>query len=146
VEEASSGWKTKGEEDKVSGVNELITNRLLYPTKLPTVTLKVTSQNAYLRVLFLDSEGKIAGDPRLVKIEGGKVTPASVGSLAEKVLAPDTVQITGSAGFVNRNFLDDYLAGPKPRWAVEISESSNYKAKGEEWKRLQTFAVGNKEL
>jgi hypothetical protein len=145
VSSADSGWKVKAADDKVTGVPEVLTRRLVYPNRLPAVTLKVTPKagSAYLRVLFLDGQGQIAGDPRLVKVENGKVSATST---SEKVLEDGSVRVTGSAGFIDRNYLDDYMSGQETRWSVEISESADYKARGEDWKKLQTFHVANLEL
>jgi hypothetical protein len=143
VTDASSGWRTRQNDDRVTTVSEVITKRPVSPNRLPTVTLKLQSTKplAYLRVLFFDETGRIAGDPRLVKIENGKLSPATSGSTAEKVLGSDECQITASSGFINDSYLQDYFAGPARRWSVEISESSDYRARGSEWKELDTFAI-----
>ncbi len=150
VTEAKSGWKKRGTEDRTTAVPELLTRKSQYPLFLPAIVLKVTASNAgktaFLRVLFIDPTGKIAGDPRLVRVENGKVTPATTTSTAEKILGDDRVQITGSAGFVDDYFLDDYMLSNGRRWSVEVSESDNYQARGDQWKVIQTFAISNEKL
>ena len=42
--------------------------------------------------------------------------------------------------------LRDYFAGDQRRWSVEISESNDYQAKGDEWKLLDTFAIADTQL
>jgi hypothetical protein len=147
VSEATSGWKKRTEEDRVTGVIEMLTRKQVYPSRIPSVKLKINGKSgtSYLRLLFMDTEGNIAGDPRLVKIENGALSAANPGSNAE-MLGDGRVQITGSAGFIDRAYLDDYLCSKHPRWKVEISESSNYQARGQDWKVLQTFEISNHEI
>jgi hypothetical protein len=93
--------------------------------------------------LFYNSDGKIAGDPRVIKIVNGKVQATGQG---DRVIADQECAVAASTGLQTNMHLRDYFAGDQRRWSVEISESSDYQAKGDEWKLLDTFAIADTQL
>lgn len=145
ITEISTGWRPRLESDRVSSETQTITKALVFPAHLPMLKLKVSpeTQNGFLRILFFNSEGKIAGDARVVKIVAGQLQATSTG---EQILPDRECTVVASTGMQSPNHLTDYLAGSSSRWSVEISESSNYQAKGDEWKPLQTFAIADTKL
>lgn len=145
ISDASSGWKERKESDRVSAEAQVITKTTVYPTKLPELRLKLSSSapSAFVRVLFFNSEGKIAGDPRVVKIVDGKLQSTDK---TDQIVGADECVLTASTGLQTELQLIDYFASDKRRWSVELSESSNYQAKGDEWKLLETFAIADKKL
>jgi hypothetical protein len=142
ITEIQSGWRVRGEGDRVSSEQQLITKETVYPTQLPVVNLKLkpSSANAFLRILFISSDGKIAGDPRVVKVVNGKIQASGTGDTAVSELEASVV---ASTGLLTQRHLSDYFAGNQRRWSIEISESDNYQAKGDEWLLLETFAVAD---
>ncbi len=143
IVEADSGWRNRTEADRVSSEKDVFTKESVYPQKLPEVKLKAAgTKTAYLRILFLNPERKIAGDPRVVKLVSGRVESAPSGVKLEG----DAFTVTASSGLLHEERLRDYLASRETRWSIEVSESSDYQAKGDEWKTLGHFAVADKEL
>ena len=145
VSEISSGWRPRSEADRVRPEMQAITKTSVFPSHLPMIKLKFApeTQNGFLRVLFFNSDGKIAGDARVIKIVQGRAEATSAG---EEVTGDHECTVSGSAGLQSANHLTDYLAGGQVRWSVEISESSDYQAKGDEWKLLESFALADNKL
>lgn len=145
VTEVTAGWRARTDEDRVSPEVQDITKAAVFPSHLPVLKLKIApeSQNGFLRVLFFNSAGKIAGDARVLKIVQGRVEATSAG---EKVTGDGECKVSGSTGLQSPHHLMDYLAGGQVRWSVEISESSDYQAKGDEWKVLESFALADIKL
>ena len=142
ISEISSGWRARSEKDRVSPEIQAITKTQVFPSHLPVLKLKIASesQNGFLRVLFFNSEGKIAGDARVIKIVQGRVETTSAG---EEITSDRECIVSGSNGLQSANHLTDYLAGGQVRWSVEISESSDYQARGEQWQLLESFALAD---
>lgn len=142
IASAESGWRPREESDRVSSETQTITKSIVFPAFLPVLKLTVApeTQNGFLRILFFDSEGKIAGDARVVKVVSGQVQATSAG---EQITGDHECLIVASTGMQTAHHLTDYFAGDATRWSVEISESNDYQAKGEDWKPLQTFAIAN---
>ena len=145
VSDLSSGWRLRAENDRVSPEVQVITKTPVFPSHLPFLKLKIApeSQNGFLRVLFFNSDGKIAGDARVIKIVQGRVEATSAG---EEITADQECTVTGSTGLQSANHFTDYLAGGQVRWSVEISESSDYQARGDQWKLLESFALADTKL
>lgn len=142
IEESTTGWRDRNEKDRVSPERELITREMVFPNKLPVVKVKISPnvKNSFLRILFLNSEGKIAGDQRVVKMVDGKFVASGEG---EQVTSNVECEVTASTGLQTERHFKDYLASSQKRWSVEISESSSYQAQGDEWKVLDTFAIAD---
>ena len=145
VTEITSGWRARTEDDRVSPEVQDITKAAVFPSHLPVVKLKIApeTQNGFLRILFFNSAGRIAGDARVIKITQGRVEATSAG---EKITGDGECMVSGSTGLQSPHHLMDYLAGGQVRWSVEISESSDYQARGDEWKVLDSFAIADTKL
>ncbi len=145
VTEITSGWRARTEEDRVSPEVQDITKTAVFPSHLPMLKLKIApeTQNGFLRILFFNSAGRIAGDARVIKITQGRVEATSAG---EKITGDGECIVSGSTGLQSTHHLMDYLAGGQVRWSVEISESSDYQARGDEWKLLESFALADTKL
>ena len=94
----------------------------------------------FLRFIFLDPDGKISGDVRVVKVNGGTIEALSSGAVAS---GPGTATVYGSLGFMDRPGFVAYATGSDTRWSVEVSESADYNAKEEGWTKLDTFDLSN---
>lgn len=145
IASVESGWRTKRDGDRVSAEEEPLTRKTIFPDKLPQLKLRVepSAKNSFLRILFLRGDGKIAGDPRVIKIVDGKLQSTGRG---EEVVSDSECVLVASTGLPGQAHLIDYFSGNQPRWSVEISESSDYQSRGEGWKTLDTFAIANQEL
>ena len=145
IEDITTGWRDRTEDERVSAEAQLITKATVYPNKLPELRLKFTptSANSFLRILFYNSDGKIAGDPRVIKVVNGKVQATGQG---DRVIGDKECAVAASTGLQTNMHLRDYFAGDQRRWSVEISESNDYQAKGDEWKLLDTFAIADTQL
>ena len=145
VTEITAGWRGRTDEDRVSPEVQDITKAAVFPSHLPVLKLKIApeSQNGFLRVLFFNSAGRIAGDARVLKIVQGRVEATSAG---EKVTGDGECMVSGSTGLQSPHHLMDYFAGGQVRWSVEISESSDYQARGDDWKLLESFALADTKL
>ena len=146
ISEASTGWRERTEDDRVSPESQLLSKGTVYPSKLPELHLKLSSAspNAFLRVLFINSDGKIAGDPKVIKVVNGKIQPS--GSGGDKVISDQECTVAASTGLQTTRHLFDYLRGNQNRWSVEISESADYQAKSDDWKLLDSFAIADTKL
>ncbi len=146
IPEVTTGWRERTEGDRVSPEARLLSRAQIYPTKLPELHLKVSTKaaSAFLRILFINSEGKIAGDAKVVKIQDGKIQ--APGGTGDHLLNDQECAIAATTGLQTDYHLSDYLRSTQPRWKVEISESSNYQAKGDEWRLLDTFAIADVRL
>jgi hypothetical protein len=143
IKEITTGWVPREQGDRVATETEPVSNRTVSPSQLATLRFKGTAKGTgYVRVLFYDGAGEIAGDPRLIKVEGGQLKQANPNSTAEKFPAPGECHIRSSAGFLGLHRLQEYFAAGKKPWYVEVSESASYQAKGDEWKILGTFQLG----
>ena len=138
-----SGWRTRQPGDQVSTVDvTLPTPSRKQPALMPMVriTTEPGATSGFLRFIFIDAEGKISGDVRVVKVNAGTIEPLSSGA---KVSGPGTAIIFGSLGFMDRPGFVAYATGASPRWSVEVSESTSYNSKEEGWKKLDTFDLRN---
>ena len=139
-----SGWRTRQPGDLVSTVDvTLPTPSRQTSALLPMVrfTLDATAtKTGFLRFIFLDPDGKISGDVRVVKVSGGTLERLSSGA---SVTNPGTATVYGSLGFMDRPGFVAYATGDSARWSVEVSESADYNAKQEGWTKLETFDLSN---
>lgn len=142
--DVKSGWRTRQTADLVSMVDVILpTPSRQHPAFLPQVQFTCdpgASQTGFLRFIFLDPDGKISGDVRVVKFSGGTVDPLTSGAV---VTGPGTATVYGSLGFMDRSGFVAYAGGSGPRWSVEISESTDYNAKEEGWTKLETIDIRN---
>ncbi len=143
ISEISTGWRQRNEADRVSPEAQLLTKQTVYPSELPELHLKLTpsAPSAFLRILFLNSEGKIAGDPKVIKVVDGKIQLP--GTNGDTLIGNLECKVAASTGLQSDRHLKDYLRGNQNRWSVEISESADYQAKGDDWKLLDTFAIAD---
>ena len=146
ISQATTGWRDRTESDRVSPEMQLLTRATVYPSQLPELQLKLTpsSPNAFLRVLFIDSDGEIAGDPKIIKVLDGKIQPT--GTSGDKIINDTECAVAASTGLQTDRHLEDYLRSSRSRWSVKISESNNYQAKDDDWKLLDTFAIADNRL
>lgn len=125
IEELTTGWRDRKENDKVGEQNDILTDKKVEPKKLPMVKLKFTPKvkGACLMITFHNSEGNQEGDPKIITGEDGNA------------------EVAASRGLLTERHLNDYLASPRRRWSVQVSESTDKLAKREDWKVLDTFAI-----
>ena len=139
-----SGWRSRQPGDLVSTVDvTLPTPSRQQSALLPMVkftTDPAATKTGFLRFIFLDPDGKISGDVRVVKVNGGVIEPLSSGAIAS---GPGTAIVYGSLGFMDRPGFIAYATGSNTRWSVEVSESADYNAKEEGWRKLETFDLSN---
>lgn len=139
-----SGWRSRQPGDLVSTVDvTLPTPSRQQSALLPMVkftTDPAATKAGFLRFIFLDPDGKISGDVRVVKVNAGVIDPLSSGAVAS---GPGTATVYGSLGFMDRPGFVAYATGSHTRWSVEVSESADYNAKEEGWKKLETFDLSN---
>ncbi len=138
----STGWRTRAPGDLVSAVEiALPAPSRQQPNFLPDLQITLdtaATKTGYLRVIFLDLQGKISGDVRVIKFSGSTIEPLNSGA---KITGPGTATIYGSAGFMDRSSFMSYAGSEGPRWSVEISESSDYNAKEAAWNPLDHFEI-----
>ncbi len=146
ISEATTGWRDRTESDRVSPEMQLLTRTTVYPSRLPELRLKLnpSTPNSFLRVLFMNGEGKIAGDPKIIKVLNGKIQ--ATGATGDKVLSDVECTVAASTGLQTDRHLQDYLRSDQSRWSVKISESADYQAKDDDWKLLDTFAIADHRL
>jgi len=90
----------------------------------------------FLKVLFLDESGAIAGDVNTLKVADGKFTDTRSGE------APTYSQrtiVSGSRGLKGEANLLAYRFDTNFRWTIEILEGADY-SKGP-WERLAYFQL-----
>jgi hypothetical protein len=143
ISELTTGWRQRNDADRVSPEAQLLTKATVYPSELPELRLKLapSAPNAFLRILFLNSEGKIAGDPKVIKVVDGKIQLP--GTSGDTLINDSECKVAASTGLQSTRHLNDYLRSNQQRWSIEISESADYQAKGDDWKLLDTFAVAD---
>jgi hypothetical protein len=138
----STGWRTRAPGDLVSAVDiALPAPSRQQPNFLPNLQITLdpaATKSGYLRIIFLDLQGKISGDVRVIKFTGSTIEPLNSGA---KVTGPGTASIYGSAGFMDRSSFMSYAGSDGPRWSVEISESSEYNAKEAAWNPLDHLEI-----
>lgn len=139
-----SGWRSRQSGDLVSTVDvTLPTPSRQTSALLPQVKFTLDSaatKAGFLRFIFLDPDGKISGDVRVVKVNGGTIEPLSSGAVLSD---PGTAAVYGSLGFMDRPGFVAYAASDTARWSVEVSESADYNAKQDGWTKLETFDLRN---
>ncbi len=139
-----SGWRTRQPGDLVSTVDIVLPSpSRQQPELVPEVRFTLDPSSAgtgFLRFIFLDPDGKISGDVRVLKVTGTTIEPLSSGA---KSSAPGTASVYGSLGFMDRANYIAYATSAAPRWSVEISESADYNAKEQDWTKLDTFELRN---
>lgn len=115
--QADTGWRDRVEADRVRA-EEVI---------LPRLHVKLDPSGAskgFLRIEFLDTEGKIRGDIPTVAIEGGRFKDSGRG---EQVSADGTeVTVSGTVGFISRSLFAIYRGGEETRWSVRLREGPDY--------------------
>ncbi|MDB6134971.1 MAG: hypothetical protein JWM59_3214 [Verrucomicrobiales bacterium] len=140
-------WRPTKTSDRVSMVDTLLPEVSRYPSALlPEVKFSIdpgASKTGFLRFLFLDSDGQITGDVLVLKVNQGKLE--SVNSGAE-VASPTDGVLYCSLGFLDKASYMSYALSGLRRWSVEISESTDYSAREEGWKRLGLFEVRDHQL
>ncbi len=142
--EVTSGWRSRQPGDLVSMVDvSLPSPSRQQPAFVPEVRFSVdpaATKAGFLRFIFLDPDGKISGDVRVVKVNGNAIDPMASGA---SVTASGTTAVYGSLGFMDRAGFVSYASSISPRWSVEVSESIDYNAKEAGWTKLQTFDIRN---
>ncbi len=141
--EAASGWRPRQAADRVSMVDVTFPPSRQEPALLPQVKFTLdagATKTGFLRFLFLDPDGKISGDVRVVKLSGGTIDPLSSGAT---VNGPGQATVYGSLGFMDRPAFLGYASDDVPRWSVEVSESTDYSARSDGWTKLATFDILN---
>ena len=140
----NSGWRTRQSRDLVSMVDIVLPSPSRQPPDLvPEVRITIdpaASRGGFLRFIFLDPDGKISGDVRVVKVSGAVLEPLSSGA---HITVPGSAAIYGSLGFMDRPAYVAYATGSSSRWSVEVSESADYNAREEGWTKLDTFDIRN---
>lgn len=143
ISELSTSWRTRQPGDIVSTVDiTLPAPGRAQPAYLPEVKFTLdsgTSKSGFIRFIFLDPDGKISGDVRVLKINGSSINPMASGA----IVSGSSATIYGSLGFMDRPGYIAYATGGTTRWAVEVSESSDYNAKEAGWNKLDTFELRN---
>lgn len=142
--DVTSGWRSRQPGDLVSTVDvSLPTPSRQPPAFVPEVRFTVdaaASKTGFLRLIFLDPDGKISGDVRVLKITGNSIDPLGSGAV---VTTPGSAAVYGSLGFIDRAGFVSYASSATPRWSVEVSESTDSNAKEADWTKLQTFEIRN---
>ena len=148
LSELSTAWRLRQPSDRVSTVDVVLPSpSRAQPTLLPQVQFTcdpAKTKTGFLRFLFLDPEGKISGDVRVLKLSAGAIDPLNSGAVST---GPSTAIVYGSLGFMDDPSFVSYATGADgdtPRWTVEISESADYNAKEEGWTRLETLEIQNR--
>lgn len=138
-----TNWRARRESDKVSMMETMLPDiSTSPPSVLPEVKFTIDSQaskTGFLRFLFLNPEGEISGDVLTVKVNQGKLE--SMGSGGGEVTSSTEGTVYCSIGFLDKPGYLAYAIGDFPRWTVEVSESTDYNAREEGWKRLGLFEV-----
>jgi hypothetical protein len=115
--EADSGWRHRVETDRVRA-EEVV---------LPTLRVKIDPSRAsqgFLRVEFIDTEGKIRGDIATVEFAGGRFKDSGRG---EKLSNDGTeITVSGTVGFNSHSLFTVYLGGEETRWSVRLREGADY--------------------
>lgn len=139
-----SGWRTRQPGDLVSTVEITLPVPSRQPSELvPQVQFTIdpaATKTGFLRFIFLDPDGKISGDVRVLKVSGGTIDPLASGGILSGTA---TATVYGSLGFMDRPSYVAYATGPTTRWSVEISESTDSNAREEGWTKLETFELRN---
>ncbi|CAN5358284.1 hypothetical protein BH23VER1_BH23VER1_23610 [soil metagenome] len=91
---------------------------------------------AFIKIHFINGEGKISGDVRSAKVEGGKLVDSGKG---ETVIDGRRLVVTASRGFGNETEYLSYKFSEDPRWTVEVFEGADY-ATGP-WSRIAYFEM-----
>lgn len=135
-------WRPRKDSDRVSMMETMLPEvSTSQPGVLPEVTFSIdpsASKTGFLRFIFLNPEGEISGDVLTVKVNQGKLE--SMGNGAEVTSGTDG-KIYCSVGFLDKPGYVAYAIGDFPRWTVEVSESTDYNAREDGWKRLGHFEV-----
>ena len=144
ISDASTSWRKRVETDRVGQMEIILPVPGQYmPEVIPQINFTVDgskSTNGYLRFIFKDTTGKPQGDTRVVKVEGGKLLDMGKGEI---VKGGTDGSIYCSYGLLNIAAYRSYEGDDKPRWSVEVSESSDYNADDKDWKILDSFNVRN---
>jgi hypothetical protein len=135
IAEAATGWRDRAESDRARA-EEVV---------LPTVSVKLDpsrSKQGFLRVEFIDTDGKIRGDIATVEFAGGRFKDNGRG---EKLSADGTeVTVTGTVGFNSRSLFTVYLAGEETRWSIRLREGPDYS--NGPWSLLGQARVSDRKL
>ncbi len=142
ITDLASGWRTRQAGDQVSSMDvTLPVPGRKDPDYVPAVrftTDPASSKPGWLRFIFLDAEGAISGDVRMLRIGPGGIEP---GASAAIVSEGRSALVYGSLGFLDRSSFFGYGNGETSRWAVEISESADPNAREADWTKLQTLDI-----
>ena len=144
ITEASTFWRGRKETDRVAQMEVVLpVPGQQMPGIIPEVSFTIDpakSSKGFLRFIFKDTEGKPRGDTRVVEVEGGKLMDMGKGEI---IKGGTEASIYGSYGLLNTAAYRSYEGDDKPRWSVEIAESTSYNADDKDWKILGTFNVRN---
>lgn len=135
-------WRPRKDSDRVSMMETMLPEvSTSQPGLLPEVSFTIdppASKTGFLRFIFLNPEGEISGDVLTVKVNQGKLEPMGNGV---EITSGTDGKLYCSVGFLDKPTYVAYATGNFPRWTVEVSESSDYNAREDGWKRLGHFEV-----
>lgn len=114
---AELGWRDRVDSDKAQAEEVVVPTALL-------VLDEGASSTGFLRVEFIDPEGKIRGDILTVGIEGGRFKDGGRGEVIEE--GGRRLRLVGTVGYRSQALFSSYLVGEEPRWSVRLKEGADY--------------------
>ena len=114
---AELGWRDRVESDKAQAEEVVVPTAML-------VLDEGSSSTGFIRVEFIDPEGKIRGDILTVGIEGGRFKDGGRGEVIEE--GGRRLRLVGTVGYRSQALFSSYLVGEEPRWSVRLKEGADY--------------------
>lgn len=132
---AEAAWRPRAESDKAR------TEEVMLPS-LSLTAGAAPSSKGFVRVEFLDPDGKIRGDVMTVEIEGGKFKDGGRGEVVEE--GGTKVRLVGTVGFRSHPLFTSYLTSDETRWSVRLKEGADYS--NGPWTELGAALIPNPQL
>ena len=129
---AELGWRDRVDSDKAQA------EEVVVPTA--TLVLEEGASTGFLRVEFIDPEGKIRGDILTVGMESGRFKDGGRGEVIEE--GGRRLRLVGTVGYRSQALFSSYLVGEEPRWSVRLKEGADY-SKGP-WSSLGAALIPSK--